>query len=160
MTDIIPLVSIAVAALFGIITYAWQEFIRRRNALAERRKELYENWIRNLIELLAAKTEKRRSELITEIEKGWLFSSDAVLKAAYDYLELYDSICCSHIRGGQLGYEDVLAALRGNEETRQEVAERLARVFLGMRQDIRRETKIEERWAIEKFKLPYLNPRP
>ena len=149
----IPLLSALLTALLGILTYAWQEWIKRKNAIAERRKNLYESWIINLVELLAARTEQERSRLISEVEKGWLFASDEVLQAAYSYLEIYDEICYSHTEAGHLEYKDVLDTLRENKEVRQRIGHPLAKIFLAMRQDIRSDSKISEEWALQNFEI-------
>ena len=94
LKELLPTLGILLTALLGLLTYAWQEKVKRRTAMAERRQALYEHLIRNLVDLLVAKTGADRSKLITEIEKGWLFASDDVLRAAYDYLSIYDRICC------------------------------------------------------------------
>src|SRR5919197_654297 len=100
--DVVPVLLVVLTAAIGLVTYAWQEHVRRRTALAERRQVLYESLIGNLVDLLAADSADERSNLLTEIEKGWLFASDDVLRASYNYLSEYDRLCCALMKDGAL----------------------------------------------------------
>jgi len=153
LIDILPLLSVILTALLGVGTYAYQEWIKRSNALAEHRRVLYEKWVRNLIELLAAETKVQRSQLISEVEKGWLFASDKVLKATYEYLDIYNELCCSHTEEGTLKYWNVLTTLRRDRSVRKRIGESLAMIFLAMRRDIKANTKIHSQWAKEHLKI-------
>ncbi len=153
LKELIPLLSIVVTALLGIITYSWQEWIKRKNKLSEYRYSLYKEWIRQLIELLVAKTGEDMSDLISEIEKGWLFASDGVLEAAYNYLNYCDSLYCTKTRNSKIKHNTVLEKLQSDEKIKENVSERLSNVFLSMRQDIRSDTKINMQWAQKNFKI-------
>ncbi len=135
MKDALPLVATAV---IGLIVYYTQEWIKRRSALAERRQALYEVILRNVFDLLVARTGDTRSKFLTEIEKSWLFASDGVLRACYVYLDLYDRT----ERAGQ----DILEVARNDESKRLELEDAFAAIFLAMRRDIRW-TRISHKWA-------------
>lgn len=122
--------GIIATGVIGIIVYAWQEKIKRDMALVERRQELYENLIRNLVELLTSKSGDERSERISKIEKGWLFASDNVLRASYKYLEIYDRYWADE-------NGEVLEKIRTDSRAREEFGESIARIFLAMRHDLR-----------------------
>jgi hypothetical protein len=151
--DVVPVLLVALPAAIGVVTYAWQEHIRRRTALAERRQVLYESLIGNLVDLLTTATAEERSNLLTEIEKGWLFASDDVLRASYYYLSEYDRLCCSLMENGVVDSEAVLAQVRSNAETRRKLGALLEAVFLEMRQESRTDTKLEAPKAIENFEI-------
>lgn len=139
------ILGVIVTGVIGIIAYAWQENVKRKTALAESKRNLYEILIRNLIELLAAENSVERSKLISEIEKGWLFASDDVLHAFYKYLNTYDRYWTQE-QGG------VLAKVRKDAKIRQEFANRFAGIFLAMRRDLR-STKISDDWANRQLRI-------
>ena len=139
------ILGVIVTGVIGIIAYAWQENVKRKTALAESKRNLYEILIRNLIELLAAENSVERSKLISEIEKGWLFASDDVLHAFYKYLNIYDRYW-TQFQG------EVLAKVREDPTIRQEFANGVAGIFLAMRRDIR-STEIKDDWAKRNLKI-------
>jgi hypothetical protein len=151
--ELLPTLGIVLTALLGVITYAFQERAKRQTALAERRQALYEKLIRNLVDLLIATSGAERSKLITEIEKGWLFASDQVLRASYEYLKLYDDLCHHDGRKDTSILVGVLAKVRSDERVRQQLGRNLAQIFLAMRQDIRTETVIKADWAKQHFQI-------
>jgi hypothetical protein len=79
--DALPVLLVIAPAGVGVATYTWQERVKQRTALAQRKQEPYENLIGNLVHLLGATTGDQRSHLLTEIEKSWLFASDPVLRS-------------------------------------------------------------------------------
>jgi len=129
---------IIVTGAVGVITYSWQEYKKRETALAERRQSHYEGLIRNLFELLIAKDGSDRSVFISEIEKGWLFASDEVLRACYKCLETYDQIAEQDL--------NVLEQIRAVPDVRREFQDNIADMFLAMRKDLRG-TTIKNDWA-------------
>ena len=151
--DYLPTLGIVLTALLGVIMYALQERAKRQTALAERRQALYEKLIRDLVDLLIAKTGTERSKLITEIERGWLFASDQVLHASYDFLGIYDRLCTHDGRKQTSRAIDVLTKVRSDTKVRHEVGQSLAKIFLAMRRDIRSETVITSDWAMTHFKI-------
>jgi hypothetical protein len=152
--DVVPVLLVVLPAAIGLVTYAWQEHVKRRTALAERRQVLYESLVGNLVDLLVADSAERRSDLLTEIEKGWLFASDDVLRASYAYLSEYDRLCCSFVtKDGSVDSEAVLAQVRSNDETRSKLGDLLEAVFLEMRQESRTDTELEAPKAIADFKI-------
>ncbi len=144
--------GLSVPVFLVLVTYVFQGMARRRAALSERRRVLYEKLIRSLVELLGAGTAEDRSRLISEIETSWLFASDEVLRACYGYLEAYDEVCRSATRGDALDWTAVLGKVR-HPDTRQMLRGRLAEVFVQMRRDIRRGTEINDDWAQEHFDI-------
>lgn len=146
-------VGFSLPIFLGLLTYAYQERQRRRAALFERRRAHYETLIRSLVELLGARTADDRSRLMTEIETGWLFASDEVLDASYDYLAEYDKVCRSAMEDGGLNSQTVLAKVRSDPVVRQELRERLADVFAQMRRDIGRKTIVTDDWARKHFDI-------
>jgi hypothetical protein len=152
MKEFLPIVGILVTALLGVITYAIQERRKHEAALAERRQALYEKLIRDLVDLLIARTGAERSKLITEIEKGWLFASDQVLDACYDLLAIYDDLY-REVANEESPSEALLNKVRANQEIRRRVAHSLAKIFWAMRADVRGDTKIKAAWAKAHFKI-------
>ncbi len=93
-----------------------------------------------MFRLFYVKTSKDKSELVSKIEKGWLFSSDEVLKACYAFLNLFDTLATK--------YGDVGKALRENDNAKIEVESRIAQIFFHMRKDLRgRGTRLSVEWA-------------
>lgn len=118
----------------GIIVYAWQENIKREIALAQKRQDLYEVLIRNLVELLVVNDVDERSKRISEIEKCWLFASDNVLRASYNYLEIYD--CYWNKQNGK-----VLEKINSDNDAIDKFGKALAEIFLAMRKDMGHDLK-------------------
>lgn len=137
----------------GLLTYLLQERARRRAVLLDHRRVLYESLIRSLVELLGASTAEERSRLITKIETGWLFASDEVLDAAYEYVAAYDEVCRSLIAEGDLEPHSVLTRVRCDAALRGKLRDHLAEVFAQMRRDIREDTAITDDWAREHFDI-------
>jgi hypothetical protein len=142
-----PVVVAIVAAIVGLVTYWAQEALKRRSALNQRREVLYENLLRDLFELLVAETGQARSNVITRIEKSWLFASDDVLAACYRFLDAYDEL-----------YRDaedsagVLTSVRSDPQVRDRLSEIFAGIFLAMRRDTRR-SKVTPEWVEEKVRI-------
>jgi len=130
--------AVIVTGAIGVITYSWQEHKKRETALAERRQNHYEGLIRNLFELLIAKSGSDRSVFISEIERGWLFASDDVLQACYKCLETYDEMAEQGL--------DVVEEIRKVPEVREKFQENIADMFLATRKDLRG-TAITNNWA-------------
>lgn len=149
----LPTFGILLTASLGLVTYAWQEKVKQQTALAERRRGLYEQLIRNLVELLVARTGAESSKFITEIEKGWLFASDEVLLASYDYLSIYDKLSSPATPTDGLTFENVLGKVRSDSKVRHAFEQSLAAVFLAMRREIRPDTVITKDWARQHFKI-------
>ncbi|MGH9904062.1 MAG: hypothetical protein ACRD8U_00600 [Pyrinomonadaceae bacterium] len=78
--DLLPMFGILITALFGLLAYAWQEGVKRETELSHRKEKLYEQLVRNFVDLLVARSAGERSKVTTQIEKGWLFASDDVLE--------------------------------------------------------------------------------
>ena len=152
MKDFLPLLGILLTALFGVITYTIQEHRKQQAALDERRQALYEKLIRDLVDLLIAPTGAERSKLITEIEKGWLFASDEVLHACYDLLDVFDRMY-KQVADEHSPSNALFSMVRENQETRNRLAHCLAKIFLAMRADVRRDTKIKAAWARANLKI-------
>lgn len=137
-----------IAAVIGLLTYVVQDVLNRRSALKRRRQTLYEGLVRDLFELLVAKTGPERSKFITRVEKSWLFASDDVLAACYGFLDTYDTL--SECAASEA--TDVLTIVRSNSQIRGQVSEIFAKIFLAMRKEIRR-SKISAAWAQQKVRL-------
>jgi hypothetical protein len=147
------IIGLSIPILIGLLTYGYQEWDKRKTALSERRRVLYESLIRSLVELLGARTAVERSRLLTEIETGWLFASDEVLDASYRYLAVYDNVLRSATEDDSLDWHTVLVKFRSDAAIRQELRNRLSEVFVGMRRDIRSGTKITEDWARQRVDI-------
>src|SRR6185436_4806529 len=135
MKDYLPLIGILVTALAGVITYTIQERRKHQAALDERRQDLYEQLIRDLVDLLIAKTGAERSQQITEIEKGWLFASDGVLHACYELLEVFDELY-AQVAGEEAPSTALFNMVRSDQKIRDRLAHSLAKIFLAMRKDV------------------------
>lgn len=152
--DLLPLLVVLVPAALGLLGYFWQDWVRRRSALAERRQTLYENLVGSLIALLGATSGPRRSELMTEIEKGWLFASDDVLNACYVYLAAYDALCQSAMsEDGSLEPMAVVKKLRMEAQTRHDLGEKLSVIFHAMRRDLRGDSQFERLTEASNFQI-------
>jgi hypothetical protein len=151
--ELLSILGIVLTALLGVLAYATQEHLKRKAALDERRQALYEKLIRDLVDLLIATSGAERSRLITEIEKGWLFASDGVLKACYKFLAIYDRLCHENVPKGVALSSEVLTKVRSDKRVRQEIALSLAGIFLAMRRDVRHDNKIKDNWAKAHFQI-------
>jgi len=140
-------VAVSIPVFLGFIGYWHQEKSKRRAELSERRRVLYESLVQSLIGLLGARTPKERSRLLTEIETGWLFAADAVLEACYRYLAAYDGLCSSVMGEEALDWNSVLTKIRSDADARVDLGTRLSDVFVEMRRDLKKDTKITRDWA-------------
>ncbi len=153
LKDVLPILLVVITASLGLVSYVWQERVKHNTALNERRQALYEQLIRNLVDLLVARPGVERSKFISEIEKGWLFASDEVLYAVYNYLAIYDNLCCPNPQKGVLSVEEVLPKVRSDAKTRQELGESIAAIFLAMRKDVRSDTRVSPKWTRKHFQI-------
>ena len=87
MTEIIAALIIG---LIGLLAYSYQEWLKRRTSLAEKKQETHIALVENVFELLGAEDAKKRSDLLSKIEEAWLSASDVVLRKLYGYLEVFD----------------------------------------------------------------------
>lgn len=143
----LSILGLIITGIIGIITYAWQEHIKRITALAENKKVLYERLLSALFELFIVKSGPSQSQLISEVEKSWLFASDNVLDSLYKYMSLYDR----HFKDGK---DDVLEKIKKNPQVRKEFEESIAEVFMSMRKDIEGiHSKKDIKWAKSHVKI-------
>ena len=141
-----PLTLATFAAVFGIITYACQAHIKRRDERHERRRKLYESLIEHVFRLLAATPGDESSKAMTEIEKSWLFASDGVLRACYQVFGIYEEIAS--------GPNSPSVTLRTDEQVRKRYGEAVAALFVAMRDDLRGcDTTLGEDWARQVVKV-------
>lgn len=139
------LIGIFATGLIGIITYAWQERVKRKNAMDDQRLKLYDVLLYSLVKLLSAEPGIERSKLVAELERSWLFASDEVLTACYTYMDVYNQLTLAH--EGRLP-----EVLRSDQETRRKVSEKLAEVFWAMRRELKK-TDIAKSWANEHIQI-------
>jgi hypothetical protein len=137
----LPLIVVLLTGGVGVVTYTWQETIKRNTELVERRQKLYEDLNGALFGLILAKTPTERRNIIAQIEKGWLFASDDVVAALFQYMELYDDLWLK-------AEGDVRRLIRDDEAARNQLERAMATLFLAMRQDLR-STKISPTLAEE-----------
>ncbi len=147
--------AVSLPVVVGFLGFWYQEREKRRAAHSERRRALYENLVRSLVGLLGAKTPEGRSHLLTEIETGWLFASDGVLNASYQYLAAYDRVCSSEMGEETLNCNSASTKIKFDDATREELQNRLADVFAEMRLDLKRKRKttITGDWARQNVKI-------
>ena len=69
----LPLIGVLLTGGIGVVTYNWQETLKRQTELVARRQKLYEDLNGALFGLILAKTSTERRNIIAQIEKGWLF---------------------------------------------------------------------------------------
>ena len=139
---LVTILGIFITGAIGLLAYVWQERSKRTTALTERRKELYQKLLRALFKLLVADTGPERSKQLSEIEEGWLFASDDVLEASYNYLELYD-----HYYTESEG--NVVGKIIKDSNVKKEFEQSLANIFFAMRRDLKgiRSTIINKEWT-------------
>jgi hypothetical protein len=133
------LIGVFLTGAIGVVTYAWQENIKRQTELVERRQKLYEDLNGALFGLILAKNNADRRRILAEIEKGWLFASDEVLVALFQYMQAFDNFWIE--AGG-----DIQQLIQEDEKARQKIETGLANIFLAMRRDLR-STNISETLA-------------
>lgn len=133
------LMGVLLTGVIGVATYSWQENIKRETELVERRQKLYEDLNGALFGLILARTNADRRRILAEIEKGWLFASDEVLAALFQYMQSYDNFWIE-------AEGDIQRLIQENEKARQKIETGLANIFLAMRRDLR-STNISETLA-------------
>ena len=135
-----PGVIVFITGAVGAGAYLFQDWRKTVADSRDKKRELYEVLLENIFRLFYVNSPKEKSELVTKIEKCWLFSSDGVLKACYSLLELFDATAKNH--------RDIGKALRESDKTKTDFEDRIAQIFFHMRKDLRgRTTKIDEKWA-------------
>ena len=144
----VEIIAALILGVVGLAAYSIQERLKRRTALAEKKQEIYIELIDNVILLLGADAASQRSELLSRIEHAWLYASDPVLRNIYDYLKAYDE-----------SYVDdysMMAQLQSDTKLMAKFNKLIARIFLEMRREVRRDisaTKIDSQWAEDNVKL-------
>jgi hypothetical protein len=158
--EAIPIaVAVSLPLILGYLAFKREESSQRRLAHSEHRQALYESLIRSLVGLLGARTPEERSRLLTEIETGWLFASDRVLEASYQYLAVYDAACSRGMGGRTPSTTPGSGKVEFDDHAREELEKRLADVFAEMRRDFRRKkrrkskTTITRDWAQGNVKI-------
>ena len=140
------LIGVLAAGCFGIITYWYQQNLQRKADLQERKLGLYTTLGANIFKLLAAKPGPNRAELLSQIERCWLFASDGVLEGCYEFLAIYDQVDERDTRGMQ-------ECVRNDPTIRQKLEQALAKIFYEMRIDIKPETGKTIEWAQKNTKI-------
>ena len=146
---LVSILGATVTGIFGIAAYTWQVHKERETNIQERRKDLYEKLLRSIFELMTAKTGSERSKCVSNIEKNWLFASDDVLKACYEFLKIFN----------EHWIEDntIAEKIRTDQRIKKEFENILAVIFLAMRKDINRitPTAIDDKYAMDYVKIYY-----
>ena len=133
-----PGVIVFITGLVGACTYLFQDWRKTAVDRRDRKRQLYEELLKNIFELFFINSQEERCELVSKIEKCWLFSSDEVLKECYSFLKQFDSILKES------------EEIRKSVKTKESFENIIARIFFQMRHDLRgRTTKIKENWAEE-----------
>ena len=135
-----PGVIVFTTGIVGAGTYLIQDWRKIAAEQRDRKMKLYEDLLESIFKLFYVTDAMDKSQLVSKIEKCWLFSSDEVLQACYEFLELYNSIAISHPDSG--------TALRKNEITKRKFEVNISQIFFHMRNDLRgRTTKVDSEWA-------------
>lgn len=87
VSEYIPVVVAAVAAIAGFTTWALTERSKRRFEDYKRREERYAALVRTLRGFHVATNDRELKQVfLTELELCWLYGSDDVIRAAYAFL--------------------------------------------------------------------------
>jgi hypothetical protein len=78
--------------------------------------------------------------LVVETQRMWMYASDEVLDAVYDYLRYYLSAKEQRFSNGLIP-----------DDVRKEIQEKDALIRLAIRMDIRQGTKIDRSWIHSRF---------
>ena len=77
----------------------------------------------------------------------WLYASDEVLEAVYDYVKFfYDYVL------------NTIATDKNHEKLNAEISEKIAIISLAIRRDVRRSTKINREWIRSRY-IPMAVPK-
>ena len=84
---VVPIVVAAVAAIAGLITYTYQKWLDRRNALVDLRRTAYQDLLVSLQTHLHTRTAASLAALGSARAKAFIVASDDVAKATGDFFE-------------------------------------------------------------------------
>lgn len=131
--------GIVATGLIGLATYSWQENAKRETERVQRRQALYEELNGALFGLILAATSDDRRRILADIEKGWLFASDDVLSALFQYMDIFDTHWAR-------SNGEMLRLIKEDETARSAIETGMSKIFLAMRRDLR-STQISEALA-------------
>ncbi|MEO1529719.1 MAG: hypothetical protein AAFX06_30240 [Planctomycetota bacterium] len=135
-----------VTALLGMGAFFLQTQYKILLDKRERRRLLYETLIEQVFRLLDAKPGRESSQVMTEIEKSWLFASDGVLKACYSIFEVYEAAANESDAGASL-------KLRESAQSREQFAAAVSDLFIALRAESYGLSRIDQEWALKHVKI-------
>jgi len=126
-----------ITASLGLLTWTSQQIFSR----VEERRKYKEDLYRKLLDaILDMGVLAESAPLVVETQRMWMYASDEVLEAVYDYLRYYLSAKENRFPNGLIP-----------EDVRKEIQEKDALIRLAIRKDIRPRTKINRSWIHSRF---------
>jgi hypothetical protein len=126
-----------VTASLSLLSWTSQQYFARNEEKRRKKEELYRKLLDSILDVSALGD---AAPLIVESQRMWLYASDEVLEAVYDYVKFfYDYVL------------NTFATDKNHEKLNAEISEKIAIISLAIRRDVRRSTKINREWIRSRY---------
>ncbi len=126
-----------ITASLGLLTWTSQQIFSRVEERRKYKEELYRKLLDAILDMSVL---AESAPLVVETQRMWMYASDEVLDAVYDYLRYYLSAKEQRSSNGLIP-----------DDVRKEIQEKDALIRLAIRRDIRQGTKIDRSWIHSRF---------
>jgi len=126
-----------ITASLGLLTWTSQQIFSRVEERRKYKEELYKKLLDAILDMSVLADS---APLVVETQRMWMYATDEVLDAVYDYLGYYLSAKEQRFSNGLIP-----------DDVRKEIQVKDALIRLAIRRDIRPGTKIDRSWIHSRF---------
>lgn len=126
-----------ITASLGLLTWTSQQILSRMEERRKYKEDLYRKLLDAIVDIGVL---AESAPLVVESQRMWMYASDEVLEAVYEYLRYYLSAKEQRFGNGSIP-----------DDVRNMIQEKDALIRLAIRRDIRPRTKIDRSWIHSRF---------